>query len=125
MPSQTEEWDDTYLATLGSQDIRQLRELLARSNPEVVMPLNGNSPLSQAVVLTLVHRVSASLVIVISFGFNVVSLAIRHRRRDPSVGRLLQVIPLVAATVRGCPQHKCMYTLDSLMRHTHRFDRIP
>lgn len=61
MPVQTEEWDDTYLAILGSQDIRQLRELLARSNPEIVMPMNGNSPLSQAVVLTLVHRVSASI----------------------------------------------------------------
>lgn len=54
---QSEEWDDTYLAVLGSQDSRQLRELLARSNPDLVMPLNGNTPLSQAVVLTLVHRV--------------------------------------------------------------------
>ncbi len=53
-----EEWDDTYLAVLGSQDTRQLRELLARSNPEVVMPMQGHCPLSQAVVLTLVHRVS-------------------------------------------------------------------
>ncbi|KAJ3556900.1 hypothetical protein NM688_g1771 [Phlebia brevispora] len=59
MTSQTEEWDDTYLAVLGSQDSRQLRELLARSNPEIVMPLNGQCPLSQAVVLTLVHRLSA------------------------------------------------------------------
>lgn len=57
-PNQSEEWDDTYLAVLGSQDSRQLRELLARSNPDVVMPLNGPGPLSQAVVLTLVHRVS-------------------------------------------------------------------
>jgi len=58
-PAQTEEWDDAYLAVLGNQDIRQLRELLARSNPDVVMPLNGPSPLSQAVVLTLVHRLSS------------------------------------------------------------------
>jgi hypothetical protein len=50
-------WDDTYLAVLGTQDNRQLRELLARSNPEVIMPLKGQSPLSQAVILTLVHRV--------------------------------------------------------------------
>lgn len=57
-PGQQEEWDDAYLAVLGTQDVRQLRELLARSNPEVVMPLNGPSPLSQAVILTLVHRVS-------------------------------------------------------------------
>ncbi|TBU32354.1 hypothetical protein BD311DRAFT_654740 [Dichomitus squalens] len=57
-PGQPEEWDDAYLAVLGTQDVRQLRELLARSNPEVVMPLNGPSPLSQAVMLTLVHRLS-------------------------------------------------------------------
>ncbi|KAI0079997.1 hypothetical protein K474DRAFT_440600 [Panus rudis PR-1116 ss-1] len=57
-PPQNEEWDDMYLAVLGSQDSMQLRELLARSDPNVVMPLNGTSPLSQAVVLTLVHRLS-------------------------------------------------------------------
>jgi len=56
---QTEEWDDTYLAVLGTQDIRQLRELLARSNPDLIMPLKGPGPLSQAVVLTLVHRLSS------------------------------------------------------------------
>ena len=50
-------WDDSYLNVLGTQDTRQLRELLARSNPDVVMPLKGQSPLSQAVILTLVHRV--------------------------------------------------------------------
>ena len=50
-------WDDTYLNVLGTQDTRQLRELLARSNPDAVMPLKGQSPLSQAVILTLVHRV--------------------------------------------------------------------
>lgn len=53
----TEEWDDTYLAVLGTQDLKQLRELLARSNPEVIMPTSGAGPLSQAVILTLVHRV--------------------------------------------------------------------
>ena len=58
---QPEEWDDAYLSVLGSQDPRQLRELLARSNPEIVMPVNGPTPLSQAVVLTLVHRVSCIL----------------------------------------------------------------
>jgi hypothetical protein len=56
-----EQWDDTYLSVLGTQDLRQLRELLARSNPDVVMPLKGQSPLSQAVILTLVHRVRQSL----------------------------------------------------------------
>ncbi|TFY75795.1 hypothetical protein EWM64_g8217 [Hericium alpestre] len=61
-PMQSEEpWDDIYLAVLGTQDPRQLRELLARSNPEVVMPLTGSSPLSQAVILTLVHRLAAAI----------------------------------------------------------------
>jgi len=57
----TEEWDDTYLAVLGMQDLKQLRELLARSNPEVIMPSNGPGPLSQAVILTLVHRLAAAV----------------------------------------------------------------
>lgn len=56
-PARSEEWDDTYLAVLGTQDPKQLRELLARSNPEIVMPLNAPGPLSQAVILTLLHRV--------------------------------------------------------------------
>lgn len=57
----TEEWDDTYLAVLGTQDLKQLRELLARSSPEVIMPTNGPGPLSQAVILTLVHRLAAAI----------------------------------------------------------------
>lgn len=60
-PAPTEEWDESYLAVLSTQDLRQLRELLARSNPEVIMPLNTTSPLSQAVILTLVHRLAAAL----------------------------------------------------------------
>jgi len=44
---------------LGTQDPRQLRELLSRSNPDVIMPLKGSPPLSQAVILTLVHRLSS------------------------------------------------------------------
>ena len=54
-------WDDTnlsYLAMLRTQDHPQLWELLARTTPEVVMPLMGQSLLSQTVILTLVHRVS-------------------------------------------------------------------
>lgn len=45
------------MSVLGGQDLRQLRELLARSNPEVILPSSGKGPLSQAVVLTLIHRV--------------------------------------------------------------------
>jgi hypothetical protein len=62
-PTKSEDWDETYLAVLGTQDSRQLRELLARSNPELVMPLNGTGPLSQAVILTLLHRVSGLLLL--------------------------------------------------------------
>ena len=42
-------------------DLKQLRELLARSSPEVIMPTNGPGPLSQAVILTLVHRLAAAI----------------------------------------------------------------
>lgn len=61
-PQRNEDWDDTFLGVLGTQDQQKLRDLLARCNPEVIMPSagNGQSPLSQAVVLTLIHRVSAS-----------------------------------------------------------------
>jgi hypothetical protein len=50
--------DDTYLAVLGTQDLRQLCELLVRPIPEAVMPLKGQSPLLLPVVLMLVHNVS-------------------------------------------------------------------
>ncbi|KAG9092080.1 hypothetical protein FS749_016017 [Ceratobasidium sp. UAMH 11750] len=58
-----EDWDDTFLGVLGTQDQQKLRDLLARCNPEVIMPTSGNgqSPLSQAVVLTLIHRLSSAL----------------------------------------------------------------
>ncbi|CAE6515628.1 unnamed protein product [Rhizoctonia solani] len=58
-----EDWDDTFLGVLSTQDHGKLRELLARCNPEVIMPSagNGQSPLSQAVVLTLIHRLSSTL----------------------------------------------------------------
>ncbi|KIK24967.1 hypothetical protein PISMIDRAFT_97707 [Pisolithus microcarpus 441] len=58
---QPEEWDDKYLSVLSTQDPKQLRELLAQSNPEVIMPLKGPGPLSQAVVLTLLHRLAATV----------------------------------------------------------------
>ncbi|CEL55215.1 hypothetical protein RSOLAG1IB_01223 [Rhizoctonia solani AG-1 IB] len=62
-PQRSEDWDDTFLGVLSTQDHGKLRELLARCNPEVIMPSSGNgqSPLSQAVVLTLIHRLSSTL----------------------------------------------------------------
>jgi hypothetical protein len=58
LPARTEEWDDAYLAVLHQEDFQQLQNLLSRSDPDAVMPLNAHPPLSQAVILTLVHRVS-------------------------------------------------------------------
>lgn len=45
------------MAVLGTQDPKQLRELLARSSPEVVMPMDRKGPLSMAVILSILHRV--------------------------------------------------------------------
>lgn len=59
--SKFEDWADTYLAVLGTQDLRtKLRELLARSSPVVSMPASGAGPLSLAitVIFALVRRVS-------------------------------------------------------------------
>lgn len=56
-PIKAEQWDEIYLGVLHTQDPSKLRELLGASNPDIVMPLNGPSLVSQAVVLTLVHRV--------------------------------------------------------------------
>jgi hypothetical protein len=86
LPQQSEEWDDTYLAVLGSQDTRQLRELLGRSNPDAIMPLQGGGPLSQAVVLTLVHRVSCAIIVFGTFSDVTLYLALSHGRRDSSFG---------------------------------------
>ncbi|KAM6500667.1 hypothetical protein JOM56_003681 [Amanita muscaria] len=57
--SPPDQWDETYLKILNRQDPGELRDLLAHTNPDVVMPLNGPSQVSQAVVLTLIHRLSA------------------------------------------------------------------
>lgn len=56
-PARTEDWDDTFLTTLGLHDQQKLRELLHRTPPDVVMPQGQPSPLSQTVILALIHRV--------------------------------------------------------------------
>lgn len=56
-PIKPEQWDEIYLGVLHTQDASKLRDLLSHTNPEVIMPLNGVSLVSQAVILTLVHRV--------------------------------------------------------------------
>lgn len=61
-PIKPEQWDEIYLGVLHTQDAAKLRDLLSHTNPELIMPLNGPSLVSQAVILTLVHRVSRVLV---------------------------------------------------------------
>ncbi|KAK7049242.1 hypothetical protein VNI00_005843 [Paramarasmius palmivorus] len=58
-PIKPEQWDEIYLGVLHTQDATKLRDLLAHTNPEVIMPLQGQVLVSQAVILTLVHRLSA------------------------------------------------------------------
>ncbi|KAJ7445739.1 hypothetical protein B0H11DRAFT_2086645 [Mycena galericulata] len=58
-PIKADQWDDIYLGVLHTQDPAKLRELLSHTNPELIMPLNGPTLVSQAVLLTLVHRLSA------------------------------------------------------------------
>ncbi|KAF8654218.1 hypothetical protein AX16_003742 [Volvariella volvacea WC 439] len=60
-PIKADQWDELYLSVLHTQDIGKLRDLLSRTNPELIMPLNGPPLVSQAVVLTLVHRLSAMI----------------------------------------------------------------
>ena len=57
-PPVKDQWDEVYLGVLHSQDPTKLRDLLSRTNPDVVLPVNGTPLVSQAVILTLVHRVS-------------------------------------------------------------------
>jgi len=55
-----DEWDEIYLGVLQTQDAAKLQDLLTHTNPDLIMPLNGICLVSQAVILTLVHRVSCS-----------------------------------------------------------------
>jgi hypothetical protein len=56
-PIKADQWDEIYLGVLHTQEPSKLRDLLAHSNPDVIMPLSGQALVSQAVILTLVHRV--------------------------------------------------------------------
>ncbi|TFK25084.1 hypothetical protein FA15DRAFT_668959 [Coprinopsis marcescibilis] len=58
-PVKPDKWDEIYLGVLHTQDPNKLKDLLAHSNPDLIMPLNGSSLVSQAVILTLVHRLSS------------------------------------------------------------------
>ncbi|KXN90514.1 hypothetical protein AN958_04186 [Leucoagaricus sp. SymC.cos] len=54
-----DEWDEVYLGVLQTQDAAKLQDLLGHTNPDLIMPLSGPCLVSQAVILTLVHRLSA------------------------------------------------------------------
>jgi len=56
-----DDWDDTFLNVLGLHDQAKLRELLSRTPPDVAMPSGQPSPLSQTVILALIHRLALSL----------------------------------------------------------------
>ena len=56
-PGSTDNWDVSFRAILGNQNPRELREALARANPDIILPWQGASPLSQIVILGLLHRV--------------------------------------------------------------------
>lgn len=58
-PIKHDQWDEIYLSVLQTQDASKLRDLLSHTNPELIMPLNGQCLVSQAVILTLIHRLSA------------------------------------------------------------------
>lgn len=106
-----EEMDDTFLAVLGTQDMKQLRELLARSTPDVIMPTSGTGPLSQAVILTLVHRVSHLCSFVLALAF-LTADALSARwcdRRDVAGRRGVQDVFVVAAACFLDIEHKCEY----------------
>lgn len=51
--------------------------------------------------------------------FDIVPIAIRYRWRDPSVGRVLQVVSLVVATRVGCAEHERTYTVCTWILSTH------
>ncbi|KAG9015018.1 hypothetical protein FRB94_007090 [Tulasnella sp. JGI-2019a] len=60
-PQRSEDWDSTFLNTLGQNDHKQIRELLSRTPPDSVFPVGQVSPLSQTVILALIHRLALSL----------------------------------------------------------------
>ncbi|KAJ3997522.1 hypothetical protein F5050DRAFT_1399834 [Lentinula boryana] len=54
-----DQWDEMYLGVLHTQDTNKLKDLITSTDPELIIPLNGTPLVSQAVILTLVHRLSS------------------------------------------------------------------
>ncbi|KAI6133904.1 hypothetical protein EDD17DRAFT_1869657 [Pisolithus thermaeus] len=101
-----EEWDDRYLSVLSTQDSKQLHELLARSSPEVIMPLNGPEPLSQAVILTLFHRLAATWLQRVAAMLNINEPLVSPyvARVDPNVKTMLNTTKQRLSILPGSPQ---------------------
>lgn len=59
-PDTSDTWESVFLPAVLSEDLRDLQILLARTNADVVMPLEGPGPLSQPVILTAMHRVCST-----------------------------------------------------------------
>lgn len=59
-PDANDTWESVFLPAVLSEDLRDLQILLARTNADVVMPLEGHGPLSQPVILTAMHRVCST-----------------------------------------------------------------
>jgi hypothetical protein len=81
-PIKPEQWDEIYLGVLHTQDTSKLRDLLSHTNPELIMPLNGPSLVSQAVILTLVHRVCSPAIKCVVLIHTLLSAAFCCRRRN-------------------------------------------
>ncbi|KAG5342201.1 hypothetical protein C0989_004513 [Termitomyces sp. Mn162] len=58
-PDTNDTWESIFLPAVLSEDLRDLQRLLARTNADVVMPLDRSGPLSQPVILTAMHRLAA------------------------------------------------------------------
>ena len=70
------------------------------------MPLNGPGPLSQAVILTLLHRVCVIQSLLPAWGLTYLFLARQHYRRDTACRRGFQVCTVVAPEGVHCFEHQ-------------------
>jgi hypothetical protein len=106
LPPRQEEWDDAYLHVLHQESLQQLQDLLSRSDPDAVMPLNAPVPLSQAVVLTLIHRVCASSALLYETLADCPP-AVDEPRRGLAHGRRVRNHDLVAPARLARARHHC------------------
>lgn len=112
-PIKADQWDEIYLGVLHTQDAAKLRELLSHTNPELIMPTNGAPLVSQAVILTLVHRVGY-----LHYSFPAPFLTIHVsalcycRRNDDGNRGVIQDVSLVASAFCSFPSARGSSTLS-------------